>query len=428
MALFAHKDRIIQLTITIGNTPCGRSGCPEPNMTGLNELTDRRTVLKTLGAGVTIAGTGLGMAAFAGSAAAGTVNITATNPASITNDRGDLSRVTIDPTFRVEWENMDTAVAKVFYVIEGRTRDNGNWSNWSPLFRSTPWLTPGSLQGADSSKPGTTGYLEFTDPLSAIMNRSSADRDAKDEDPRALPRPIEVVNELGRPDYEGSTAFDDHPQSVDSTSYLNGDSVGTADNATKHLDDWVLSREEGDPIETGDSSFQNEPDADADLPLVNNFPGAESGYYGAADNTERFDVEEDGQSDTDTVQIRYTFAFQTLDEGSVQYFVSGDFANDYGSDVETAVREDPHLENVRPADVVSGNSEFVMDGSDGYPSITNNGATSTSANDYSAYQAVAGSHPAAISTTTQFAVTVDNETADSGVTGDSGSGAEGGGQ
>lgn len=390
--------------------------------------TDRRTVLKTLGTGAAIAaGTGVGVLTLTGGGAASTIDITASNPSTVTNDRGDLTRVTVDPTFRVEWRNMDTAVGKVFYVLEGRTRDDGTWSDWSPLFRSTPWLTPASLQGAAASPPGTTGFLEFSDPLSAIMNRSSGARNAKDEDPRALPRPIEVVNELGRPDYEGSAAFDDYSP-ASATTYLEGSSMGPADGATTNLDTWVLSREDGGPIETGSSSLASSPDADADLPLVNNFPGAESGYYGAAGDTERLDVEADGTSDADTVEVRYTFALQTLNESAVPFFVTGDFDGDYGGDTETAVREDPHLDDVRPSDVVSGNSQLAMDGSDGYPSVTNNGAGSPAENNYPAYRAIANAHPAVVSTTARFAVTVANETADSGATGSSGTGAEGGGQ
>ena len=391
--------------------------------------TNRRSFLKALGTtGAIAGGTGAGFFALTGAGAAAAVNISATNPGQVSNDRGDLTKVTIDPTFRVEWENMDTAVAKVFYVIEGRTREDGTWNDWSPLFRSTPWLSPGTLQGVSQSKPGTTGFLELSDPISAIMNRSSAARTAKSEDPRALPRPIEVVNELGRPDYEGTVAFDDHPQSVDATTYLRGDSVGTADNATIHLDNWRLSRGAGDPIETGSSSLAGSPDGDADLPLVNNFPGAESGYYGATADTSQMDVDDDGTSDTDSVEIRYTFALQSLNEGSVEFFVAGDFSGDYGGDVETAVRNDPHLENVRPSDVNAGNSGLVMDGEDGYPSITDHGASSASANVYDAYQAIADAHPAVVSTTATFDVTVDNQPADAGATGGTGASAEGGGQ
>jgi hypothetical protein len=417
---------------------------------------DRRSVLKLFGtAGVAAAGTGLGSIAFSGNSAAASVDIGATNPGSVTNDRGDLSKVTIDPTFRVEWDNLDTAVGKVFYVIEGRTRDNGNWSNWSPVFRSTPWLTPGSVQGADASKPGTSGHLEFSDSLSEIMNRSSAARDndnpspgfgstGKAEDPRPLPRPIEVVNELGRPDYENADL--NYPNGHES--YLAGDSVGSADDAYSELDNGKLSRTAGGEIETGDSSLT---DNGGTLPLVNNFPGAESGYYGAADDTSRFDVDEDGASDTDTVEIRYTFALQRLNTGfttdksnnrvpvgledslsDVEYtpvssFTSNSLKKNY-STIEEAVREDPHLENVRPEDVSTGNSELVMDGTDGYPSITNNGANSAASNVYDAYQAIADSHPAVISTTAQFTVTVTNEAGDSGVTGSTGAGTSGGGQ
>lgn len=366
--------------------------------------TDRRSVLKTIGtAGIVAGGAGLGTVAFSGSAAAqSTVDVSATNPSTLSNDRGDLSKVTVDPTFRVEWENMDTAVAKVLVVIEGRVGEV-----WSPLFRSTPWLTPGPVDGVSQSKPGTTGHVELLDPLSKLMEREASDRDSTGEDPRSLPRPVEVVNELGRPDYESASGYGG---GVDADSYLAGNSVGTADDATLNLDNGRLSLPAGSEPEYGESNLG---EIDGSLPLVNNFPGAESGYYGAAADTDDFDVGSDGESSTNTVEVRYTFALLTLNTaedglGTVQYFTE----NDHDS-VEAAVQNDPHLENVRESDVVTGNSELVMDGSDGYPSVTNNGAGSAASKVYEAYQNIEDSHPAALSSTVSFDVTVQNETATS---------------
>lgn len=85
-----------------------------------------------IGGSAVVGGTGL--AAMSGSAAASRVSIGATNPGKVKNDRGDVSQVTIDPTFRVEWENLDVAVGKVFYVVEARVGDGDYW----PVFRSTP--------------------------------------------------------------------------------------------------------------------------------------------------------------------------------------------------------------------------------------------------------------------------------------------------
>lgn len=369
----------------------------------------RRRALKGIGAAGVVSVLGLG--SISGSAFGASSRISATNPSAVSNDRGDLTRVTVDPTFRVEWEGLDTAVGKVFYVIEARTRDDGNWRDWSPVFRSTPWLTPGTIQGVNHSKPGTTGFYEITDPLSAIMNRSSAEWGAKDEDPRSLPRAIEVVNEFGRPDYENAD-FSSHPASA--STYLAGNSVGSADAATEQLDNWEISGPEGVPPDDGSSSLDG---PNGDLPLVNNFPGAESGYYGAAQGTEHFDVDEDGTSDTDTVQIRYTFALQTINQSML-----GAVGDDVGEGWLEYVRQD----DVREDD---GNSVLVMNGEDGYPDITQHGANSPASVHYDAYQAVAGNHPSVVSTTSQFTVSVTNEASSSTVTsGDSGTGAEGTGQ
>ncbi|WP_254840985.1 hypothetical protein [Natronomonas marina] len=384
---------------------------------------DRRTALRTLGtAGVVATGAGLGSYMLSGRGAALNVAISATNPSSVANDRGDLSKVTIDPTFRVEWENFDTAIGKVFYVMEARV---GSQTDWSPVFRSTPWLTPGALPGVTRTKPGTTGHFEYTDKISDIMLQSSQDRSAVGEDPRSLPRSIQIANELGRPDYSSASGY---PSGVDSDSYLGGGSVGSADDAYTELDNGRIAKPEGEPAETGSSTLTNN---GGSLPLVNNFPGAASGYYGAASGTDQFDTGQDDSSTTTSVELRYTFALQTINESAVQYFVSGDLSNDYNGDVPTAAREDPHLENVRPSDIKSdngGNSVLVMDGNDGYPSIEDNGAGSPAENNYDALQAVADSHPAVISTTAAFDVTVENQKAGSGVTGDSNTGASGGGQ
>ncbi|RLM59825.1 hypothetical protein DVK02_03610 [Halobellus sp. Atlit-31R] len=382
----------------------------------------RRRLLAGLGGAISM---GAGFTALSGSAVGASATISSQNPGAVKNDRGDLTRVTIDPAFRVEWEGLDTAVGKVFVLFEGRTREDGQWSDWSPIFRMTPWLTPSTktLSGVDTSKPGTTGFYELNDPLSQIMERDAASRgnagtssgyldDGRAEDPRALPRPIEVVNEFGRPDYENAD-FGDHPTSA--STYLAGSSMGAADAATEYLDSWELSGPEDVPVGTGDSSL---PGPNGDLPLVNNFPGAEAGYYGAAQSTDHFDVDEDGASDTDTVQIRYTFALQSMNS-SMRGFLSDDFGEGW-------------LEYVRSDDVVedgSGNSVLLMNGTDGYPDITNRGANGPGSIDYDAYQSVASDHPSVISTTSQFTVTVKNETASSTVSGGgSGTGAEGTGR
>ncbi|MHB9286909.1 hypothetical protein ACKVMT_07685 [Halobacteriales archaeon Cl-PHB] len=364
---------------------------------GTNALsrTDRRSVLKLLGTGaIAAAGAGLGTMSLTGNAAAASVNITASNPATVANDRGDLSQVTIDPSFRVEWENLDTAVGKVFVLLEGRTIEDGNvmGEGWSPLFRMTPWLTENKTQNGgkfvDYSKPGTTGYYEITGKLSEVMARSvRARNDMNNYDPQyPIPRPIDVVNEKGRPDYSNLN----FPGGVTEETFLEGDSVGKASDY--------------------DSTTE---------PLVNNFPGAAAGYYGAAINTDNFDVPKDGSSDSDRVELRYTFALYTVNSSMLSYAQDSVGSGWY--------------EHVRQSDVQSdsqGNSVLVMNGEDGYPDLTAHDSRigSPAAKHYPSLRSIAGGHPAAITETTEFTVTVENQAADAGATGDSNTGASGGGQ
>ncbi|MDB2244982.1 hypothetical protein PM076_01060 [Halorubrum ezzemoulense] len=349
---------------------------------------ERRSLLKTIGGiGVTASAAGAGVLATSGGASAqSSVDITATSPGNISNDRGDLTKVTIDPSFRIEWDDFDTAVGKVMVLIEARTLEGGEvqGEGWTPILRMTPWLTEDQQQNGgphiDYSKPGTTGHFEITGTIGQQLAYSSRVRTESSE-PTA--RPIEVVNETGRPDYS-SESFPDY-SSVDSSSYLGGGSIGSA---TQNYD--TIGSE-----------------------LVNNFPGTDAGYYGAAINTDNFDVPEDGTSDTDTVEIRYTFAFYT------PTFAEGELESSW-------------YENVRDSDLqdVNGNSKLVMDGEDGYPSVTDEpGVSSQASNNYDALQSIADSHPAVITTTTSFGVTVENEEAGTTITsGSTNTTASGGGQ
>ena len=335
---------------------------------------DRRKVLGTVGG---LAAAGSGLALFTGeSAATASVGIKAGNPQKLKNDRGDLSRVTIDPTFRVEWENFDEAIGKVFYVIEAKLGKKNQGGTYHPIFRSTPWLTGDTLQGVDASDPGTSGHLEYVDPLSKILNRSTNARNASNEDPRPLPRPVEVVNEHGRPDYE--SADFGYAGGVTAESYVNGLSVGSADDAEQNLD----------------------------LPLVNNFPGAESGYYGAAADTSAFDDDNEQAGPTKNfVTLRYTFAFYTVNQSLVN--ATGDSVGEGVLSDVRHVREDNQ-----------GHSLLVMNGEDGYPSLPD-----PASNKYPDLQAIAADHPAVLTTEDHFLVRVQNEKSDASVTGESNTGA-----
>ena len=350
---------------------------------------ERRSLLKAVGGiGVTASAAGVGVLATSGSAAAqSNVDISATSPGQISNDRGDLAKVTIDPSFRIEWDDFDTAVGKVMVLIEARTLEGGEvqGEGWTPILRMTPWLTEDQQQNGgphiDYSKPGTTGHFEITGTIGQQLAYSSRVRTDSSE-PTA--RPIEVVNEIGRPDY-GSEDFPDNP-SVDTDSYLGGGSIGGAD-------------------QTYDTIGSE---------LVNNFPGTDAGYYGAAINTDNFDVPEDGTSDTDTVEIRYTFAFYTPSFAEEDELGSGWYENVRSSDLQEE----------------NGNSKLVMDGEDEYPSVTDEpGVSSQASNNYDALQSIADSHPAVITTTTSFGVTVENEEAGTTIaSGSTNTTASGGGQ
>lgn len=345
---------------------------------------ERRDYLKAIGgsiAGASVLG-GAGVAAFAGGAAATAgVAMAAANPAEVKNDRGELTKVTADPSFRIEWSDFDQAVGKVMILVEARTKEDGSWMTrnpasestdyWVPIFRATPWLTENMEKNGgpnvDYSQPGTTGYFEVTTTLGEMVAYASRVRTSSST-PKA--RPLEVVNEAGQPDYE-NTAY---PGGVDVDSFLLGNSLGGADN----------------------------------YDFVNNFPGADAGYYGPAIDTTHFDVPTDGESDSDTVELRYTFALLTVNDSMVA-------PENAGSGWYSDVTED---------DVTVGHSVLAMEGDGEYDSVTDHGAGSPSSKYYPAYHDMYDSHPAVIVDTASFAVTVNNELSGTDGSGDSGTGAE----
>lgn len=347
----------------------------------------RRTAMKGIGGAAAAAvSVGGGALLLAGAGAAATVNIESSDTAVVKNDRGDVSKVTIDPSFRIEWSGFDTAVGKVMVLIEARTKDDGEYkgAGWTPVFRMTPWLTENIEQNGgphvDYSKPGTTGYFEVDTLGEAVAYAARVREDSST--PKA--RPIEVVNEIGRPEYESET-FQDYT-SVDTQSYLEGDSIGSADQTFDKIGGQI----------------------------VNNFPGADAGYYGAAIDTRHLDVDKDGSSDSDTVELRYTFAFYTPTFASPSEVGTGWF------------------ENVRTSDLQkdNGHSALVMNGEDGYPDITNQQTfvDSEASNHYESLRRMAPEHPSVTVVKSSFTVETVNETSDSGATGDSNTGAEGAGQ
>ena len=221
---------------------------------------ERRNLLKTLGgigAAATVAGAGVGT--LSGSAAASTVSISGGDPGSVSNDRGDVTQVTIDPSFSVSWEGLDDGVAKIFYLIEAKV----GTGNWQPIFRATPWLPAGTKNNSYvTAKSGTTGEYTLKQPHSLVLNQDG--RFGENESAA----PLVIADEEGKPDYSALN-YQNHPDaaSVDEASYLNGTSMGSAKEAKKFL-------QEGNEVV-----------------LQNNFAPIDAGYYGAAADTSELDTE-----------------------------------------------------------------------------------------------------------------------------------------
>lgn len=223
--------------------------------------------MKTIG-GIGAAGVIGGGLIGSGAAAGASMQISASN-VRVANDRGDVSEVRIDPELRVEWENFDDAVGAIYFLVEAKLRDR---SRYTPVFRTTPALLPNDRvngdQFVDYSAPGTTGYFEYTGPLSDAIERAEAVRD-EELNPVDDNGGIVLGNEFGRPDYE-SVEF----SSGSLRNYLGGNSVGnTRPQVASQLGEEVL---------------------------VN-------GVYGAAFETDSaVDTDTDGETNNTIVDVRYT--------------------------------------------------------------------------------------------------------------------------
>lgn len=153
---------------------------------------ERRTLLKTVsGIGAATVFGGAGLLAATGGAAASEVNITAGNP-SVSNDRGDLSALTVGPDFDVSWSNLDDAVGKIFFLLEAKVGDG----EFQPIYRATPWLSVEQM--------GTTGSYTRAPWTGGIT----------------------VADEQGKPDYSaidftatGRTSYE---------TFMDGTSMGSA--------------------------------------------------------------------------------------------------------------------------------------------------------------------------------------------------------
>jgi hypothetical protein len=308
------------------------------------------------------------------------VSIGATNPATISNDRGDVSEVTADPQFTVTWENFDDAVGKVFFLVEGKV----GGGNWSPIFRATPWLTESRNNSYVREEPGTTGQYTVKQPLSAAYSQDTRFYDG--DAPDYSMSPLVVADEQGRPDYSSIT----FPSGVDLTSFLDGTSIGGAD-------DYPGAHEDG--------GFQN------------NYWDIDAGYYGAADGTSALDNPNDGGSNKATdVKLRYTFELQRPNLSQLKYHPNIGGSYSATTDSEQIVEAAEAIDWVEESDIDAGNSKIVMNGEDGNTNFSN-----PSGIPYDNLQANDGNHVGILENTATFTVTAKNEASDSGVTGSSNS-------
>jgi len=333
----------------------------------------RRSILKSIGGiGAATAVSGAGLLAASGGAAASTVSISANNPAKVANDRGDVSEVTVNPTFDIQWENLDDAVGKVFYLVEAKV---GN-GDWSPIFRATPWIGEERNTGYVRQIPGTTGQYTLKLPLSQVLNQDPRFSDGSGPDASASP--LVVADEQGRPDYS-SLSF---PSGVDLNSFLDGTSIGSA------------------------SAYPGASEAGGHQ---NNYTDIDAGYYGAADDTAALDNGDDGTAQATPVQIRYTFELQRPNLSQLSYLV--DFSG-LSTDAEKKSKAAEELDWLEISDIDAGNSKIVMNGEDG-----NFNFGTPSGISYSDLRGNADNHVGILSTKASFDVSALNEGSDSGVTG-----------
>jgi hypothetical protein len=348
-------------------------------------MPDRRTFIKAAGGIGALTIGGAGVTLLSGTAAAATVNITAGNPGTVSNDRGDVSEVTADPTFDVQWENLDDAVGKVFFLVEAKVGDGGSWE---PIFRSTPWLTESANTAHLRQEPGTTGRYRIKTTLSQAFNQDPRLSDGNP--PNYDLRPLVVADEQGRPDYS-SLSFQG---SVDLASFLDGTSMGSA---------------------------SDYPGAHEDGGHQNNYWDVDSGYYGAAADTSALDNGTDGSQDATNVYLRYTFELQRPNLSQLGYHPDVDFSG-LSKDAEKKAEAAEQLDWVEVSDIDAGNSKIVMNGEDGNAYFGSNYADGAGIT-YNALRNNAGNHVGILSTKAKFVVTAKNEDSDSGVTGSSNTGA-----
>lgn len=342
-------------------------------------MSNRRKFMKLVGGigAATVAG-GAGVVSMTGGAAASTVSISATGPSTVSNDRGNVSKVTVDPAFNVNWSGLDDAVGKVFWLLEAKVAGG----DWQPIYRATPWLSAEDI--------GTSGTFSRPNSNNGGLG------------------PLVIADEQGRPDYDGWNwgSYGD----ADLSSFLSGTSLGSAEN-------YVNGSE---PVGSGPTP-------------QNNFPDQNAGYYGAASDTAPFDNNNDdagnGSSETTTVQLRYTIELQRPNLSQLKYRVDYDQIEDVADEEEFSNLADSEqksiaveqIDGLEESDIDEGNSRLVMEGEDGYQSFDS--YSDGAGIPYNVLQNNTD-HVGIIVETAQFGVSAQNLGSDSGVTGDSNTAAE----
>lgn len=320
------------------------------------------------GIGAATAAGGAGVLTMTGGTAASAVDIGAVGPNTVSNDRGDVSRVTVDPAFNVNWSGLDDAVGKVFWLLEAKVADG----EWQPIYRATPWL------GAESI--GTSG--SFTRPNSANGGLG----------------PLVIADDDGVPNYDSM----DYVGSQ--STYLDGTSMGSA---SEYPNNGVVLQ-------------NNFPESNAGY------------YGAASDTTpfdNGNDNAGNGSSETTTVQLRYTIELQRpnlsqltyrLDYSRIDGVSDADYYRGLSDDERKAIAAE-QIDGLEESDIDVGNSRLVMEGEDGYQSFDSyaDGAGIP-------YNVLRDNtdHVGVIVATARFGVTAENLGSDSGVTGDSNAGAE----
>lgn len=329
------------------------------------------------GAGLAGAATvgGMGTVAFSGTVAAGSQFSVEASDITVENNRGEVSEVSITPNLTIDWSHFDEAVGKIFVLVEANVDGNG----YEPVFRVTPWLTPAFAAESGSTGPGTNGtcILDFSGMASAV-----------------------IANYDGVPDY--ATLLEDYNTTVED--YKDCTNTGGAPGdlvIDDYADDW--------------------------------------GYFGPAANASEFEVEDDGSNGQTPVDIRYHFAFQTVNLAMVSYYVTPEdgtvesrlddahpkdslddvFKDSEFDDATGAFWSDVLVEDISSDGSVSGthetaqgHSRIVMDGQE-YPSVTTHDASGPTDGDAPSLRALAEDTPAILVGETSFAVTVNNTNSDS---------------